>query len=121
MAIYHINQTPEMCMVAVEKDGMALGYIHEFSKTLKICEAAVKQNRDAVQFVPPALRDQVLQPYRDNANYEISKFTNTLPDELASTPKVTPNGVKPGGLIRQYVGHGGKSRKRRKSKRTKRL
>ena len=127
MSIQSMPQTEELCMAAVKKDGMVLGYLDDLDKTPEICREAVKQNREAIQFVPPALRDEVLQPYRDKRNYKVSgfatsqfpstlpNFASTLPDELKHT-KETP-GVKPG-VIPSFFG--GKSRTRRKRKRTKR-
>ncbi len=60
-AIQSMPQTEELCMAAVKKDGMVLGYLDDLDKTPEICREAVKQNREAIQFVPPELRDQVLQ------------------------------------------------------------
>ena len=125
MALRYVEDpTFEMCMIAVEKDGMMLQYIDGESRYPEICEAAVKQNRDALQFVPPHLRNQVLQPYRDMGNYKVSgfatklsEFASNLPAEIKRTPEVTPNGVKPGGPIHQYLGWGRKSRKRTSSRR----
>jgi hypothetical protein len=56
----------ELLLAAVRQDGMALRFVNH--ETLEICQAAVKQNRRAIQYVPPELRVQVLQPYRDMAN-----------------------------------------------------
>ena len=112
----------ELLLAAVNQDGMALRFVR--NATLEICEAAVKQNNKAIQYVPPHLRDQVQRPYRDGANYKVSGFA-TRPSEFASTLpaelKRTPDNDRPGSLISQYLGLGGKSRKRRKlRKRTKR-
>jgi hypothetical protein len=112
----------ELILAAVKQDGMALRFVKK--ATLEICEAAVKQNNMAIKYVPPHLRDQVQKPYRDGANYKVSGFA-TRPSEFASTLpaelKRTPDNGRPGSLISQYLGLGGKSRKRRKlRKRTKR-
>jgi len=40
----------ELLLAAVRQDGMALRFVND--KTLEICQAAVKQNREAIQFVP---------------------------------------------------------------------
>lgn len=43
------EQTPELCLLAVQQDGLALQYVKE--QTESICLAAVKQNGWALEFV----------------------------------------------------------------------
>ncbi|MGN1038120.1 MAG: DUF4116 domain-containing protein, partial [Mailhella sp.] len=40
--IDYIEQTPELCMAAVQQDGMALKFVRQ--QTLELCLAAVQQN-----------------------------------------------------------------------------
>jgi hypothetical protein len=51
------NQTPELCIAAVQKNGSALAYI--INQTLEICLAAVTNTREAFCFVAPQYRTQV--------------------------------------------------------------
>jgi len=106
----------ELLLAAVRQDGMALRFVN--NGTLEICQAAVKQNREAIQFVPPELRDQVLQPYRDMRNYKLSGFAtkSPLPYELTRPPE----GDSSGGLINRLVA-GRRSKRRKLRKRTKRF
>lgn len=49
-SLVHVReQTPEICMLAVKKDGMALQYVKE--QTPEICAEAVKNNLDAMQYL----------------------------------------------------------------------
>jgi hypothetical protein len=47
------NPTPELCMAAVQQNGMALRMISTEFQTLEIAIAAVKQNREAIRYVLP--------------------------------------------------------------------
>ena len=41
-ALLHVReQTPELCMAAVQQNGIVLEYVNEEFKTYKICKAAV--------------------------------------------------------------------------------
>lgn len=46
------DQTPDICLAAVESDGMALRFVR--NQTGDICEAAVKSNPEAAQFIGKA-------------------------------------------------------------------
>lgn len=47
---YVLVQTPEICLAAVEENGLALQYVDK--PTADICNAAVKQTAEAMKFVP---------------------------------------------------------------------
>jgi len=46
---YIVDQTDELCLMAVRKDGLALQYVR--NQTTAICETAVNQNIDAVMYI----------------------------------------------------------------------
>ena len=48
--------TPEICMVAVKKDGLALQYVPEHLKTKKLCKIALEYNDEAIIYVPEHLK-----------------------------------------------------------------
>lgn len=52
---YVKNQTPEICMIAVKLDGLALQFVR--NKTPEICRAAVSQNINAVSWVDRRMLD----------------------------------------------------------------
>ncbi len=51
----NINVTEQVCLEAVKQNGEALYYVPEHLKTERICLEAVKQNGYALQFVPEHL------------------------------------------------------------------
>ena len=52
-------QTEALCIVAMRNNGRWLQYLPETHKTEAVCVAAVKQDKDAVQWVPDALKAKV--------------------------------------------------------------
>lgn len=48
------NQTPEICMAAVKNDGYALQYVKQ--QTQELCKAAVKRDAEAIKFVAPEFK-----------------------------------------------------------------
>jgi hypothetical protein len=64
-ALEHVqNQTPEICMAAVQNDGHALVYVKE--QTPEICLAAVQGNAWALQFVEEQTPEICLAAVRQN-------------------------------------------------------
>jgi tetratricopeptide (TPR) repeat protein len=51
-----VLKTPEICLTAVQQDGMALEYVPVALRTAEVCLAAVKQNGKALEYVPVVLR-----------------------------------------------------------------
>jgi len=51
-SVANSEKTPEMCLAAVEKFGMALEFIPYDMRTQEICLAAIRQNSNARMFVP---------------------------------------------------------------------
>jgi hypothetical protein len=45
------NQTEYLCEIAVKNDGLALQYVNEKNKTQKICNIAIRQNKNAKNFL----------------------------------------------------------------------
>ena len=45
------NQTEEICLVAVQKNGWTIQYINKKNQTKLICLAAVRQNMDAIFYI----------------------------------------------------------------------
>jgi len=48
---YIYNQTPEVCLAAVQKNGYAIQFIYKKNQTPEVCLAAVKQNGYAIQYI----------------------------------------------------------------------
>ena len=48
-----------VCLAAVSGDGLLLAHVPEAHSTLQVCEAAVRQNPQAMALVPEALQAQV--------------------------------------------------------------
>lgn len=46
------NPTYDMCLAAVKSHGMALQFVPEFFLSGELCEEAVRQNPEAIQYVP---------------------------------------------------------------------
>jgi hypothetical protein len=55
------NKTEEICLAAVQKNGLQLNAVPEQFKTLEICLAAVSQNSGAIKDVPAELLTAVLK------------------------------------------------------------
>ena len=49
--VYIKEQTPELCLAAVQQNGLALQFVKFKEQTPELCLAAVKQYRLALQFV----------------------------------------------------------------------
>jgi len=60
---YIENQTPEICLAAVQQYGMSLKYVNE--QTPEICLAAVQQDYQAIR----QLKDEILKSLK-NVLYE---------------------------------------------------
>lgn len=58
------NQTEEMCLNAVKKNGMALQYVK--TQNHQICEAAVSENANALQYVKTQTNDLCLLAVKQN-------------------------------------------------------
>jgi len=50
------HKTPEICLEAVKRRGLALKYVPEALKTEAICLAAVRINGYAIKYVPIKLK-----------------------------------------------------------------
>jgi hypothetical protein len=53
-------KNPEICLIAVQKHGLALQFVPDNQRTNEICLAAVQQNEIAVRYVPEHIRISVL-------------------------------------------------------------
>ena len=54
-------KTTEICLAAVQDNGLALEFVSEELKTVEMCLAAVKNNAKALQFVPKTLKAALLE------------------------------------------------------------
>ena len=52
-------KTTEICLAAVQDNGLALEFVPEELKTVELCRTAVKNNAKALQFVPKTLKAAV--------------------------------------------------------------
>lgn len=65
--------TPEICLYAVKKDGMAMGLIPEDLRTTVVCMAAVQQEGMALQYVPEESRTDVMYEAAERHNVRIAR------------------------------------------------
>lgn len=73
------EQTPELCLVAVQKDGRALRYVR--NQTPELCLAAITSRCDAIMYVheqTPELCDLALQGCIDLYKHGITKLTRQI-------------------------------------------
>ena len=112
---YVEDPTINLCLAAVKKEGWVLGFVPKRLRTLEICMEAVNQNHTVLEEVPDNIRERVRQSFSNRGRLNTTSTSGTfgnLPDGVSNPD---PNRL---GIINQFLG--GKSRKRRKSKRTKR-
>ena len=104
---------PEMCFTAVTSNGMALKYVP--NKTLEICLVAIEQIKAARHFVPDEIKarinDRAKLKLATNPNADNPNVINQLPETVRHFPE-NPSDVT--GDIISFLG--GRSRKRRKSR-----
>lgn len=60
------NQTPEVCLAAINKSGYALQYVKK--QTPEMCLMAIRQNRRAVQYISFDLLEKVLNSFVEPKN-----------------------------------------------------
>ena len=49
-------KTPELCKIAVTKNGYVLEYVPEAAKTRELCKIAVTEDGSALEYVPEATK-----------------------------------------------------------------
>jgi hypothetical protein len=54
------DKTPELCRIAVERDGRNLRYVPEDLRTMELCHIAVEQNGNNLEYVSEDLRTMEL-------------------------------------------------------------
>jgi len=89
---YVKNKKHDLCLIAVQQDGMALQHIKHHEQTEEICLEAVKQNGLALQFVGRHLKDYKISlaavrqnglaiQYVDDNVYDIELFRTEFEDK----------------------------------------
>lgn len=70
-------------LISLSNDGMLLEYIHPKNINLKMCEVAIYQNKNALQFVPTrylkAIKDYFNLSQEDVIVYRLERLFNALP------------------------------------------
>lgn len=61
------DQTPELCMAAVQLNGLALEYVHE--QTLELCVEAVKQTKKAFKYTEFQTKQMCWDALREERDY----------------------------------------------------
>ncbi len=69
--VSELYQTPELCEIAVTKDGNALRHVPDELKTEKLCEIAVIQNSNALQYVPNKFKTEKFYKTTMMKNYHV--------------------------------------------------
>lgn len=78
----------ELCMMAVENDGLSLQHIPKTYRTFDLCMAAVKQNHTALVFVPmmhaPSIGEKLTPPVSNNEIIEMKRAYEVAVDHTGS-------------------------------------
>lgn len=61
-----IGRTNDVCLLAVQKNGLNLEFVPSEEKSLKICITALNQNKKSFQFLPQKLQEEIIEEYLKN-------------------------------------------------------
>jgi pyruvate-formate lyase-activating enzyme len=67
------NQTAEVCLAAVQRNGDALQYVADSNQTAEVCLAAVQRNGDALQYVKRAAFEAAKIVLVEGVKYALNK------------------------------------------------
>jgi hypothetical protein len=103
LELYNVPEelrTPELCKIAVSKNGKALEYVPEELKTPEICKIAVSQNGMVLEHVPEELRTPEIY------KIAVSNYGNALyyvPKELPEYLEICKLAVSHNGVALEWV------------------
>jgi hypothetical protein len=86
-AIPRGGKTPEICLAAVQEDGLALQEVPKAFRTAEVCDAAVKQNATALQYVPEGITTPEIERLAEAEKKAIRAHEEMLADWDEGTKK----------------------------------
>jgi hypothetical protein len=92
-------RTPELCKIAVEKNGRALESVPEDLKTPELCRIAVEKSEEALEYVPEALKTPELCKIAMEQDGRTLKYV----PKVLKTPELCIIAVKNNRWALQYV------------------
>jgi hypothetical protein len=97
---YVENQTPEICMAAVQEDGTAVQFVK--NQTPEICMAAIQQNGNALKFIKEHTKELCDIAIQQNPDaYQYAKYPRGEPLKIQPTMNFEPE-FKDDDEIRPY-------------------